>query len=74
MINVGLCIPAIHIDINSGMQTNMETTSCSVFHIESNGHTLLIKGKDRLSSLQEIKMMLSFAKDLSLLLNAQAAK
>jgi hypothetical protein len=44
------------------------------FHIESNGNTLLIKGKDRLSSLQEIKMMLSFAKDLSLLLNGQSAK
>ena len=38
------------------------------------GCALLIKGKDRLSSLQEIKMMLSFAKDLSLLLNAQAVK
>ena len=44
------------------------------FHIESNGDTLLVKGKDRLSSLQEIKMMLTFAKDLYLLLNAQSAK
>jgi carbonic anhydrase len=39
------------------------------FHIESNGNALLIKGKDRLSSLQEIKMMLAFAEDLSPLLN-----
>ena len=35
-----------------------------IFHIESNGTHLLIKGKDRLSSLQEIKIMLAFAKDL----------
>ncbi|MDC1301438.1 SulP family inorganic anion transporter, partial [Flavobacteriaceae bacterium] len=39
-----------------------------VFHIESNGSHLLIKGKDRLSSLQEIKIMLAFAKDLLTLL------
>lgn len=39
-----------------------------VFHIESNGTHLLIKGKDRLSSLQEIKIMLAFAKDLLALL------
>jgi len=43
------------------------------FHIESNGNTILIKGKDRLSSLQEIKMMLSFAEDLSRLLIKQTA-
>lgn len=36
-----------------------------VFHIESNGSDLLIKGKDRLSSIQEIKLMLSFAEELS---------
>ena len=39
-----------------------------VFHIESNGSDLLIKGKDRLSSIQEIKLMLSFAEELSVLL------
>ena len=39
-----------------------------IFHIESNGSHLLIKGKDRLSSLQEIKIMLAFAKDLMTLL------
>jgi len=39
-----------------------------IFHIESNGSHLLIKGKDRLSSLQEIKIMLAFAKDLMNLL------
>jgi hypothetical protein len=43
------------------------------FHIESNGNTILIKGKDRLSSLQEVKMMLSFAEDLSRLLIKQTA-
>ncbi|MDG1763220.1 MAG: SulP family inorganic anion transporter [Flavobacteriaceae bacterium] len=41
------------------------------FHLESNGNTILIKGKDRLSSLQEIKMMLTFAQDLSELLTSQ---
>ena len=44
------------------------------FHIESNGGALLIKGKDRLSSLQEVKMMLSFAEDLHLLLSHQSKK
>jgi hypothetical protein len=44
------------------------------FHIESNGRALLIKGKDRLSSLQEVKMMLSFAEDLHLLLSHQSKK
>ena len=39
-----------------------------VFHIESNGSHLMIKGKDRLSSIQEIKLMLSFAEDLALIL------
>ncbi len=38
------------------------------FHIESNGSHLLIKGKDRLSSIQEIKLMLSFAEDFAALL------
>ena len=37
-----------------------------VFHIESNGKEILIKGKDRLSSIQEIKLMLTFAKDLAI--------
>ena len=41
------------------------------FHIESNGNHLLIKGKDRLSSIQEIKLMLSFAEDLSALLKKE---
>lgn len=39
-----------------------------LFHIESNGKKILIKGKDRLSSLQEVKIMLTFAQDLSHLL------
>ncbi len=39
-----------------------------VFHIESNGSHLMIKGRDRLSSIQEIKLMLSFAEDLALIL------
>ncbi|MFQ3341382.1 MAG: carbonic anhydrase [Flavobacteriaceae bacterium] len=39
-----------------------------IFHIESNGKRLLIKGNDRLSGLQEIKIMLSFAQDLVKLL------
>ena len=38
------------------------------FHIESNGEGLLIKGKNRLSSLQEVKIMLTFAKDFFQLL------
>jgi hypothetical protein len=41
-----------------------------IFHIESNGTHLLIKGKDRLSSLHEIKIMLTFAKDLLVLLKS----
>jgi hypothetical protein len=41
------------------------------FHIESNGNHLLIKGKDRLSSIQEIKLMLSFAEDLNALLKKE---
>ncbi len=42
-----------------------------VFHIESNGSHVLIKGKDRLSSIQEIKLILSFAEDLyALLINS----
>lgn len=41
------------------------------FHIESNGSHLLIKGKDRVSSIQEIKLMLSFAEDLSSLLKKE---
>lgn len=39
-----------------------------IFHIESNGSHLLIKGKNRLSSIHEIKMMLSFSEDLTALL------
>ena len=41
------------------------------FHLESNGNAILIKGKDRLASLQEIKMMLTFAQDLAVLLATQ---
>ena len=41
------------------------------FHIESNGNHLLLKGKDRLSSIQEIKLMLSFAEDLNALLRKE---
>ncbi len=41
------------------------------FHVESNGNTLLVKGKDRLSSLQEVKLMLSFAEDLTELLKKE---
>ena len=42
-----------------------------IFHIESNGTHILIKGKERLSSLQEIKIMLAFSKDLLELLEKQ---
>jgi carbonic anhydrase len=42
-----------------------------LFHIESNGKQLLIKGNDRLSGLQEIKIMITFAKDLVSLLKNQ---
>ncbi|MGY8922940.1 MAG: SulP family inorganic anion transporter [Flavobacteriales bacterium] len=45
-----------------------------IFHIESNGTHLLIKGKDRLSGLQEIKIMLAFAKDLLTLLENSRKK
>ncbi|MDC1217244.1 SulP family inorganic anion transporter, partial [Flavobacteriaceae bacterium] len=45
-----------------------------IFHIESNGTHLLIKGKDRLSGLQEIKIMLAFAKDLLTLLENSKKK
>jgi len=44
------------------------------FHLESNGSDILIKGKDRLSSLQEIKMMVTFAQDLSALLGPHVAE
>ena len=39
-----------------------------IFHIESNGERLMIKGKDRLSGLHEIKIMLTFAQDLCALI------
>ncbi len=42
-----------------------------IFHIESNGTRLMVKGKDRLSGLQEIKIMLTFAQDLSALLEKE---
>ena len=44
------------------------------FHLESNGSDIIIKGKDRLSSLQEIKMMVTFAQDLSALLGPHVAE
>ena len=39
-----------------------------VFHLESNGSHLLIKGKDRLSGIQEVKIMLAFAQEFCKLL------
>ncbi len=44
------------------------------YHLESNGSKLLIKGKDRLSSSQEIKTMLSFANELLRILNEMHLK
>jgi carbonic anhydrase len=38
------------------------------YHIESNGQYLMIKGKDRTASIQEIKRMLAFTKELRALL------
>jgi MFS superfamily sulfate permease-like transporter len=42
--------------------------SHSYFHIEANENTLLIKGKNRLSSIDEIKKMIAFGKELSQLI------
>ena len=42
--------------------------SHSYFHIETNQNTLLIKGKNRLSSIDEIKKMLSFGTELTQIL------
>lgn len=39
------------------------------YHLESNGDRLLIKGIDRLSSIQEIKNMLAFANEFLKILN-----
>ena len=44
------------------------------YHLESNGTKLLIKGKDRLSSTQEIKNMLSFTNELLRILNEMNLK
>jgi len=38
------------------------------YHIESNGTHLMIKGKDRTASIQEIKRMLAFTQELRSLL------
>jgi len=38
------------------------------YHLECNGSALLIKGKERLSSIQEVKKMLSYGQDLSQLI------
>ena len=43
--------------------------SHAYFRIESSGGKILIKGKSRLLSIQEIKTLISFAKELMLLLN-----
>ena len=43
--------------------------SHAYFRIESSEGKILIKGKSRLLSLQEIKSLISFAKELMLLLN-----
>jgi len=39
-----------------------------IFHLESNGSHLLIKGKDRLSGIPEVKIILAFAQELCKLL------
>lgn len=44
------------------------------YHIESNGDTLLIKDKDRLSSIQEIKNMLAFSNEFLKILNELKVK
>lgn len=41
-----------------------------VYYVESDGKTILIKGKRRLSSLKEIKLMWGFAEELERLLTA----
>ena len=43
--------------------------SHAYFRIESNGNKILIKSKSRILSIQEIKGLISFAKELMLLLN-----
>ena len=45
--------------------------SHSYFHVESNENILLIKGRNRLSGIEEIKKMLAFGKELTHLLNNQ---
>ena len=42
--------------------------SHNIYHLECNGSGLLIKGKDRLLSIQEIKRMLAYGNDLVQLL------
>ncbi len=39
------------------------------YHVESNGHSLLIFGKERLASIKEIKALLDFGKRLQMVLN-----
>ena len=45
--------------------------SHSYFHVETNEKTLLIKGRNRLSSIDEIKKMLAFGKELTQILKKQ---
>lgn len=45
--------------------------SHSYFHVESKENILLIKGRNRLSSIEEIKKMLAFGTELNQLLNKQ---
>ena len=42
------------------------------YHIESNGKALLIKGKDRLASIQEVKNMFAFADEMMRLLRGES--
>jgi MFS superfamily sulfate permease-like transporter len=43
------------------------------FHMESNGHSLLIFHKERVASVSEFKLMVSFAREWSQRMNVQAA-
>ena len=45
--------------------------SHSYFHVETNENTLLIKGRNRLSSIDEIKKMLAFGTELTQILKKQ---
>ena len=41
------------------------------YYIESNGKTILIRGKERLASIQEIKQMMAFSEELLKILEAK---